>query len=65
MLFRFADDATTNAVLAHVQQSGEAWMGGTTWDGRAAIRVSVSSWRTTEADIDRTVAAFETALATV
>jgi cysteine sulfinate desulfinase/cysteine desulfurase-like protein len=52
-------------VLAHVQQSGEAWMGGTTWDGRAAIRLSVSSWRTTEADIDRTVAAFETALATV
>jgi cysteine sulfinate desulfinase/cysteine desulfurase-like protein len=40
-------------------------MGGTTWDGRAAIRLSVSSWRTTEADIDRTVAAFETALATV
>ena len=40
-------------------------MGGTTWDGRAAIRVSVSSWRTTEADIDRTVAAFEGALVTV
>ena len=39
--------------------------GGTTWDGRTAIRVSVSSWRTTEADIDRTVAAFETARATV
>ena len=53
------------AVLDHVQRSGEAWMGGTMWDGRAAIRVSVSSWRTTEADIDRTVAAFETALAAV
>jgi len=65
VLFRFGDDTTTDAVLAHVQQSSEAWMGGTTWDGRAAIRVSVSSWRTTEADIDRTVAAFETALATV
>lgn len=63
VLFRFADDATTNAALAHVQASGEAWMGGTTWDGRAAIRVSVSNWRTTEADIDRTVAAFERALA--
>jgi glutamate/tyrosine decarboxylase-like PLP-dependent enzyme len=63
VLFRFEDDETTNAVLARVQESGEAWMGGTTWDGRAAIRLSVSSWRTTGADIDRTVAAFESALA--
>jgi glutamate/tyrosine decarboxylase-like PLP-dependent enzyme len=62
VLFRFAEDETTNAVLAHVQESGEAWMGGTMWDGRAAIRLSVSGWRTTEADIDRTVAAFERAL---
>jgi glutamate/tyrosine decarboxylase-like PLP-dependent enzyme len=62
VLFRFEDDESTLAVLEAVQRSGEAWMGGTTWDGRAAIRVSVSSWRTTEADIDRTVAAFEAAL---
>jgi glutamate/tyrosine decarboxylase-like PLP-dependent enzyme len=65
VLLRFADDETTNAVLAHVQTSGEAWMGGTVWEGRAAIRVSVSNWRTTEADIDRTVAAFERALGEV
>jgi hypothetical protein len=65
VLFRFGDDATTNAVLASVQASGEAWMGGTMWDGRAAIRISVSGWRTTEADIDRTVAAFEAALVSV
>jgi glutamate/tyrosine decarboxylase-like PLP-dependent enzyme len=63
VLFRFGDDETTNAVLAHVQHSGEAWMGATKWEGRAAIRVSVSNWRTTEADIHRTVVAFETALA--
>jgi glutamate/tyrosine decarboxylase-like PLP-dependent enzyme len=63
VLFRFADDETTNDVLAHVQASGEAWMGGTMWEGRAAIRVSVSNWRTSEADIHRTVAAFERALA--
>ena len=61
VLLRFEDDEATNAVLASVQESGEAWMGGTTWDGRAAIRISVSSWKTTEADIDRTVAAFEAA----
>jgi glutamate/tyrosine decarboxylase-like PLP-dependent enzyme len=61
VLLRFEDDETTNEVLTSVQESGEAWMGGTTWDGRAAIRVSVSGWRTTSADIDRTVAAFEAA----
>ena len=65
VLFRLEDDATTTAVLTRVQESGEAWMGGTMWDGRVAIRVSVSGWRTTEADIDRTVAAFEAARVTV
>ncbi len=64
VLFRFADDETTNAVLADVQRSGEAWMSGTIWGGRAAIRLSVSNWRTSEKDIDRTVAAFESALVT-
>ena len=63
VLFRFADDETTQAVLASVQASGEAWMGETMWDGRPAIRVSVSNWRTTQDDIRRTVAAFEHALA--
>ncbi len=63
VLFCFADDGTTNAVLGRVQESGEAWMSGTTWDGRQAIRLSVSNWRTSEDDIARTVAAFEGALA--
>jgi glutamate/tyrosine decarboxylase-like PLP-dependent enzyme len=62
VLFRFADDQTTNAVLADVQVSGEAWMSGTTWDGRAAIRLSVTNWRTTEEDVARTGAAFERAV---
>jgi glutamate/tyrosine decarboxylase-like PLP-dependent enzyme len=62
VLFRFADDETTTAALARVQAGGEAWMGGTTWEGRPAIRLSVSNWRTTEADIDRTLAAFGAAL---
>jgi hypothetical protein len=63
VLFRFADDSTTDAALASVQASGEAWMSGTEWDGRRAIRLSVSSWRTTERDVDRAVAAFAAALA--
>jgi glutamate/tyrosine decarboxylase-like PLP-dependent enzyme len=61
VLFRFEDDATTNAMLASVQETGEAWMSATIWGGRAAIRLSVSNWRTTEADIERTVAAFAAA----
>jgi glutamate/tyrosine decarboxylase-like PLP-dependent enzyme len=61
VLFRFEDDERTNAAMAAVQESGEAWMSGTTWDGRAAIRLSVSNWQTTEGDIERTVAAFAAA----
>ena len=64
VLFRFEDDRTTDALLRSVQESGEAWMSGTIWDGRPAIRLSVSNWRTTESDIERTVAAFESALVT-
>jgi len=64
VLLRFADDETTAAVLAAVQESGEAWMSGTVWDGRAAIRISVSNWRTSDEDVARTIAAFERALAT-
>jgi glutamate/tyrosine decarboxylase-like PLP-dependent enzyme len=60
-LVRFGDDETTRSTLAAVQQGGEAWLGGTVWEGRAAIRVSVSNWSTTEEDIDRLVAAFAAA----
>ncbi|MET0809986.1 MAG: pyridoxal-dependent decarboxylase [Thermoleophilaceae bacterium] len=62
VLFRFEDDATTDAVLHRVQAGGEAWLGGTTWEGRRAIRLSVSNWRTSERDIDRTLAAFASAV---
>jgi glutamate/tyrosine decarboxylase-like PLP-dependent enzyme len=62
VLFRFDDDDATGAALARVQASGDAWMGGTTWQDRAAIRFSVSNWRTTEADVERTLAAFEAAV---
>ena len=63
VLFRFADEEETRRVLGEVQASGEAWMSGTTWDGRAAIRLSVSGWRTTSEDIDRTLAVFAEAVA--
>ncbi len=47
-------DAFTREVMTRVQDGGEAWMGGTTWQGKGAMRISVSNWSTTEADIDRT-----------
>jgi glutamate/tyrosine decarboxylase-like PLP-dependent enzyme len=49
-------DAHTRAVISRVQADGVAWMGGTTWHGVDAMRISVSNWSTTEADIDRTAA---------
>lgn len=57
LLVGFGDDATTDAVIARVQASGEAWMGGTTWHGRRAMRISVSDTSTTDDDVDRAVAA--------
>jgi glutamate/tyrosine decarboxylase-like PLP-dependent enzyme len=52
-----AGDIRTRAVVDAVQRDGTLWLGGTTWAGRPAIRVSVSGWSTTEADIDRSAAA--------
>ena len=57
VLVRFGDDDTTRATIERVQRGGEAWLGGTVWEGRAAARISVSNWATTEADVDRLVAA--------
>jgi glutamate/tyrosine decarboxylase-like PLP-dependent enzyme len=63
VLVRFASDEETNAALRGVQDSGEAWMSGTVWEGRAAIRISVSNWQTTDEDVDRTLAAYAGQLA--
>jgi aromatic-L-amino-acid decarboxylase len=53
----FGDPARTGAVIAAVQDDGTCWCGPTIWRGRPAMRVSVCSWITTEADIDASVAA--------
>lgn len=57
VLIRFGDDARTDAVIIAAQRDGTCWMGGTTWRGQRYMRLSVSSWRTTEQDIDRSAAA--------
>jgi glutamate/tyrosine decarboxylase-like PLP-dependent enzyme len=52
-----AGDERTRRVVAAVQRDGTCWLGGTTWHGRAAMRISVSNWSTTEDDVDRSVEA--------
>lgn len=52
VLFRCTTDAQTQAVRAAIQASGEVWFGGTVWQGRPALRISVSSWRTRDEDVE-------------
>jgi selenocysteine lyase/cysteine desulfurase len=60
VLFR-VPGASADDVIQDVQRDGTCWLGGTTWQGGKAIRLSVSGWSTTEADIDRSVAAIRAA----
>jgi glutamate/tyrosine decarboxylase-like PLP-dependent enzyme len=62
VLVRFADpggdhDGRTREVIRRVQADGTLWLGGTIWQGMAAMRISVSNWSTTTDDVDRSVAA--------
>jgi glutamate/tyrosine decarboxylase-like PLP-dependent enzyme len=50
-------DAFTRAVVTRVQREGTCWMAGSRWHGMDAMRISVSNWSTTEADIDRSAEA--------
>jgi glutamate/tyrosine decarboxylase-like PLP-dependent enzyme len=52
-----AGDRRTDAVIRAVQADGTLWLGGTTWHGRRAMRISVSGWSTTTEDVDRSVEA--------
>jgi glutamate/tyrosine decarboxylase-like PLP-dependent enzyme len=61
VLFRFEDDAKTDAVLERVQESGRVWASGTIWDGRKAIRLSVSNWQTGDEEISLALDAFRAA----
>ena len=62
VLFCFEDDERTDAALAAVQASGDVWLSGTTWDGRKAIRVSVSNWQTGDDETDLVLDAFRSAV---
>ena len=65
VMVSFGDAETTRRVIATVQRNGVCWMGGTVWQGHTAMRIAVSSWRTTDDDVDRSVEAIARAAAEV
>ena len=65
VLVSFGDAATTRRVIEALQADGTCWCGGTEWQGRTAMRISVSSWATTDADVEKSLAAMLRVAATV
>jgi glutamate/tyrosine decarboxylase-like PLP-dependent enzyme len=57
VLVSFGGDEETMAMVQAVQEDGVCWCGGTRWQGRAAMRISVSGWATTDEDVDRSLEA--------
>jgi glutamate/tyrosine decarboxylase-like PLP-dependent enzyme len=55
VLVSFGSDERTDNLIASVQRDGTCWMGGTSRGGRRYMRISVSNWSTTTADVDRSV----------
>ncbi|HEX4373212.1 MAG TPA: pyridoxal-dependent decarboxylase [Puia sp.] len=56
VLVNFGDAETTNNIIKKIQEDGTCWCGGTTWHGKAAMRISVSSYATTDDDVERSLA---------
>jgi glutamate/tyrosine decarboxylase-like PLP-dependent enzyme len=57
VLVSFGEAETTRQVINALQAEGTCWCGRTVWQGHAAMRISVSSWATTEADVEQSLAA--------
>ena len=57
VLVSFGEPEETERVIAGIQADGTCWCGGTVWQGRTAMRISVSSWATTDDDVERSLAA--------
>jgi glutamate/tyrosine decarboxylase-like PLP-dependent enzyme len=57
VLVSFGAPEETKRVIAAIQEDGTCWCGGTVWKGRTAMRISVSNWSTTDADVDKSIAA--------
>jgi glutamate/tyrosine decarboxylase-like PLP-dependent enzyme len=57
VLVSFGKPETTREVIRRIQEEGTCWCGATVWQGKTAMRISVSSWATTEADVERSLEA--------
>lgn len=57
VLVEFGSPEKTLATIARIQQDGTCWAGSTVWQGHTAMRISVSSWATTDEDVERSLAA--------
>jgi glutamate/tyrosine decarboxylase-like PLP-dependent enzyme len=57
VLVSFGDPDTTRQAIAAIQADGTCWVGGTVWQGHTAMRISVSSWATTDEDVEHSLAA--------
>jgi glutamate/tyrosine decarboxylase-like PLP-dependent enzyme len=57
VLVSFGRPEVTREVIRRVQEDGTCWCGGTVWQGKTAMRISVSSWATTETDVERSLQA--------
>lgn len=55
VLVSFGDTETTNRVIAEIQAEGTCWAGGTVWQGKTAMRLSLSSWATTDEDVEKSI----------
>jgi glutamate/tyrosine decarboxylase-like PLP-dependent enzyme len=59
VLISFGNAERTREVIRRIQDEGTCWCGATVWQGRTAMRISVSSWATTEEDVERSLAAIQ------
>lgn len=57
VLVSFGDAEKTTRVIARLQEEGTCWAGPTKWQGKTAMRISVSSWVTSEEDVEQSLAA--------
>jgi glutamate/tyrosine decarboxylase-like PLP-dependent enzyme len=57
VLVSFGDSECTRRVIEALQADGTCWCGGTVWQGRTAMRISVCSWATTDEDVERSIEA--------
>ena len=63
VLVSFGAPERTRRVIEEIQKGGVLWCGGTVWQGHTAMRISVSSWATTAADVEHSLEGIRAAVA--